>query len=426
MTAPSNMVEAHAHIAAYGQSLELTDLSGCTDVDECLDLIARERSRLSAHSSHSPAWIRMHGARIEGWKSARWPTLPELDAASGDHPCVVMSFDHHAALANSAAIAAAGLVPGVPIPPSGVVCVDADGHATGLLLEHAAYAAWYAAPEPTPLERACHVRIALQRLAAMGFSEVHDMHSQAWLGPILADLQRTGDLPASVWLYPPVAEIDSAAARRHEWESARIRLAGAKVFADGTLNSRTALMLHPYRDALADLPRGKAMVTPADLAAAVRRTAGLGIGLSVHAIGDAAVRMVLDAFEADTAPRQSERVLRIEHCELIDEADVPRFARLGVVCSVQPCHLLADIEALTRYVPHRLDRVLPLHDLVAAGCRPGDLLWFGSDVPIVRPDPGDSVYAAVRRARPDSPAPAIAPHQHIPEPLAWAAFHRAS
>ena len=206
----------------------------------------------------------------------------------------------------------------------------------------------------------------------------------------------------------------------------RLRLAGGKLFADGTLNSRTALMLAPYREPLPDHPRGRAMTTPRELDNAIRLTESLGLHLAVHAIGDGAVRMVLDAFERTATPRPSASRHRLEHAELIDEADIPRFARLGIVCSVQPCHLLTDIEVLTRQLPHRLHRVLPLRDLIQSGCGPGGddaLLWFGSDVPIVRPDPADSLQAAIHRRRVDMPeSAAIAWDQRLTESEARAAF----
>jgi len=167
------------------------------------------------------------------------------------------------------------------------------------------------------------------------------------------------------------------------------------------------------------------MMTEAQLGEAMALTERMGIGLAVHAIGDGAVRAVLNAYEGRDrrgAPSSFPR-LRIEHAELIDEAEVPRFAKLGVVCSVQPCHLLYDIEALTRGQPGRLDRVLPLRELISAGCKPGELLWFGSDVPIVRPHPGDSIQAAVHRSREGMETTnAIAPNQAISEAEAWAAF----
>jgi hypothetical protein len=433
--------EAHAHLFSLGESLQMTDLAPCSSVRECLDHVARAASRAP--------FARLHGARVEAWSDARWPTLAELDRAAPTTPVVILSFDHHAAVANSAALHAAGLTTGTPVPPNGVVCADpATGAPTGLLIEHAAFRAWDAAPEPDAPARRAAIAAALAHLASLGFDEVHDLHSQPWLGPILADMDRAGQLASlgfrELWLYPNVTDADHAVATRARWESPRLRLAGFKIFLDGTLNSRTAWMLEPYRDPVPAHPRGQCMLPLPELDAAMATAQRHGVGLAVHAIGDAAVRATLDAWEARHKGTEAQRhgvpasasgvvpsclcasvpSLRIEHCELIDPADVPRFAQLGVVCSVQPCHLLTDVEALTRYLPHRLDRVLPLADLIAAGCSPDNgLLWFGSDVPIVRADPHDSIQAATARRRLGAPeSEAIAWNQRITEAQAWRAF----
>lgn len=418
------MREAHAHLASLGESLAMPTLEGCRSLDECL-----ERVRAASNAASPGDWIRLHSARTESWPEARWPSLAELDAAAPNHPCILMSFDHHAAAANSAALSAAGVTPGQRIEPNGLVVVENSGRATGLLLEGAAYDVWGAAPEPTAEQRTQHLSAALAHLAQLGFTEVHDLHSQEWLGPALAQLERSGNLPLSVWLYPPAARLKADFASRSAWESPRIRLAGGKVFADGTLNSRTAAMLVDYRSPMPGMPRGQIMADPAALRKHLATSERLGLHLAVHAIGDGAVRFVLDAIEdvarsrPQTLRRAPNQRHRIEHCELIDAADVRRFGTLGVVCSVQPCHLLADIEALSRYLPHRLDRVLPLRELIDSGLAPGQDLWFGSDVPIVRADPADSIQAAVHRRRGDMPpAQAIAWDQRITEPEARAAF----
>ncbi len=420
------MREAHAHLASLGEALTMPTLEGCRSLAECLD-----RVRAAARRAAPGVFTRLHSARVEGWPEARWPSIAELDAAAPDNPCAIMSFDHHAAAANSAALAAARVLPGRPIEPNGVVVVDNSGRPTGLLLEGAAYAVWKSAPEHSAEQRTAHIAAALAHLAALGFSEVHDLHSQEWLGPTLAALERRGQLPLSVRLYPPANRLQADFAARAAWESPRLRLAGGKVFADGTLNSRTAAMLVDYRSPMPGLPRGQFMIDPAALRTHLATSEQLGLHLAVHAIGDAAVRFVLDAVEdvarartarARVAPRH-----RIEHCELIDEADVARFARLDVVCSVQPCHLLADVEALGRYLPHRLSRVLPLRDLIDSGLVPGRDLWFGSDVPIVRADPADSIHAAVHRRRVDMPQSlSIAWTQRITESEARAAFQSGS
>lgn len=426
------MREAHAHIAAFGQSLAMPSLAACESVGQCLDVLR------ALASKPNPPFLRLHSARVQAWTDPRWPTLDELDrACTGPDgrpvPCVIMSFDHHAAAANTAALKLAGLTPGQIVPPNGRVDTDpATGRPSGLLVEQAAYRAWEAAPEPSPSERRGFVREALRALSAHGFTEVHDLFSQDWLGPELAELERSGELPVRhVRLYPAVEALPRVHAGRSAWESSRVQLAGGKLFADGTLNSRTALILDTYHEPLPDAPQGRWMLAQDELEAGIRLTESLGLHLAVHAIGDAAVRRVLDALQAVATRREPDNRHRIEHAEIVDEADVPRFASIagGVVCSVQPCHLLTDIEVLRRQLPHRLHRVLPLRDLIQAGCAPtsprGDLplLWFGSDVPIVRPDPEDSLLASTQRRRSDQPpAAAIAWDQRLTRTEALAAF----
>jgi predicted amidohydrolase YtcJ len=422
----------------HGRELTQLDLAECTGIEECLDRLREEADRLDGVDPSGRRWLLANGVRTESWVERRWPTLEEIDRATlgggGTRRCAaVMSFDHHALVANSPALTAAGIEAGSADPPGGVIVRDQRGRMTGLLLEAACWRVRQRVPELSPAERLDALRAGIADLARHGFVQVHDLLSPSWLGPALAKLGRIGELGIEVWLYPAIDELVGVHAGRGEWESERVRLAGGKIFVDGTLNSRTAWVLTPYADGLAAWLRGQAMMTPAQMREALALTRRLGVGLAAHAIGDAAVRAMLDAGEellrgqGGPDPGAGVPWLRIEHCELIDERDVPRFAELGVVCSVQPCHLLYDIEALERGCPGRLDRVLPLRELVEAGCRAGELLWFGSDAPIVRPDPMDSIIAATRRGRVvgspgGPPSRTIAPGQAIDEVSAWAAF----
>jgi hypothetical protein len=379
----------------------------------------------------------LHSARVQAWREGGWPTLDQLDAASEGPdgravPVVILSFDYHSAMANTAAMSLAGLpAPGTPVGRTGVVCADRAGRATGLLLEEAAFTAWEAAPEPTGEARVAAIERALASLAALGFDEVHDLHSQTWLGPLLAGLDRAGRLPLRVALYPALRDLEAVAGGRGQWEGDRLVLGGGKLFADGTLNSRTAFMLHPYAHPDPHVgPLGKAMVTGTELDTHLTTCAALGLELAVHAIGDGAVRMTLDACErfSQLSGQPTDKLLRIEHCELIDERDVERFAKLGVVCSVQPCHLLTDEPVLRREfsggggTPRRLSRVLPLRELIESGLEPGRSLLFGSDAPIVRPNPEDSIVAAVHRSSAARTFEPVAPEQAISEEVAWACF----
>lgn len=424
--------EAHAHIAAHGRAMSMERFESRTGVDDFLQHVAASAARARAAdegdgtrrsrsglAKDASSWLLGGGARVEGWSDPRWPTLKELDAATGPRPACIWSFDYHALLINSAAMRALDIAEDAADPPNGRIVRDDQGRLTGLMLESAAKLVWSRIPEPGPELRRAQVEAALADLAGHGFVEIHDLLSPPWLGPLLGELDRAGRLPARILLYPPLADLDATLATQKRWGSDQVTLAGAKLFADGTLNSRTAWMLHPYADPLPGLPCGQQMLTREDLTSAMQRVWSMSLGLAVHAIGDAAVREVLNAFQCSMSSLHpsvpsSLPALRIEHAELIDEADVPRFARLGVVASVQPCHLLTDIEVLRRQLPHQLSRVLPLRELIDSGCLPGELLWFGSDTPIVRPHPRDSVQAAVHRRRADMPpSDAIAPEQSI-------------
>ena len=411
----TNLREAHAHLVAHGRSASMVQLASARSAADAL-----ERLRAGADVLSPGAWLLGTGARPESWPERGWPVLGELDAAIPDRPVLAWCFDHHAVMVNSLALRATGIEDTTPDPAGGVIVRDRAGRPTGELLETAALRAWSAVPEPTLAESRAHLERALADLAALGFVEVHDLKSEWWLGPMLADLDREGRLPIAVHLYPLVDDLPGVAAGRRAWESDRVRLAGGKVFTDGTLNSRTAWMLDPFVDPIPDHPRGTPMMTDGEIDAAIGACERLGLGLAAHAIGDGAVRAVLDAVER-VCPRACR--VRVEHAEIVDRADVPRFARLGVVCSVQPCHLLTDVEALRRLLPHRLDRVLPLRELIDAGCEPGRLLLFGSDTPIVRPDPADSIQAATARHRTGEPSEAaIAREQAVSEAEAWACF----
>lgn len=412
----------------HGRGLAMLRLDAVHSVAECLDHV-----RASASKPHHPgSWLLGIQLRPEGWTEARWPTMHELNAACPDRPCCLMSFDHHSVVVNSLAFAQAGFTPSDSDPANGIIVRNAAQEPTGVLLESAAMIAWNAAPEPTDAERRTHVQAALHDLASMGFAEVHDLLSPRWLGPMLAELADANALPLRVGLFAPIDDLPSQAEAAARWtRPGKVELLGGKVFADGTLNSRTAWMLHLYREPLSDLPYGKPLVNVASIRHNIRQCNDLGLGLAVHAIGDAAVRCVLDSAEHERSrARPVERAgalqkswLRVEHAELIDAADIPRFRDLDVVASVQPCHLLTDIEVLNREMPDRLDRVLPLRELIDAGAEPGRLLIFGSDTPIVRPNPEDSIQAAVHRRRTGQPqSEAIGWSQRITESECSAAF----
>lgn len=421
--------EAHCHILAHGEALALPSLRDCATAAVALEEVARRCAE-----APPGAWVRFHSARPESWPEGQWPSLQELDEAAGGRPVVLFSLDLHSAMGSSAALAAVGLHAGQRVGEHGVVC-ELDGAATGVALEEAGKALWDAAPRPTEADLLAYAAAALADFARLGYRQVHEMHMPVELPRVLRGLEREGRLAVeSVLVYAPVRRLREVWQGRREWESERVALAGGKVFTDGALNSRTAHMLSDYASPRPGFPRGMVVTDDAGLDAAVAIAESVGLPLAIHAIGDAAVRSVLDAVERNR-PRaasggaagrgMAEGVggYRVEHCQFVAPEDVGRFAALGLVASVQPCHLLSDIEPTRRLLPHAEDRVLPLRDMIDSGLEPGVGLLFGSDAPVVRPDAEDSILAATNRRRAEMPErEALGPGQAISEAEAWACF----
>ncbi|MGP1347142.1 MAG: amidohydrolase [Phycisphaerales bacterium] len=448
----THLRDAHLHLLPYGASLAQIDLSRATSVHEALALIAAEARRRrddpDAQRTLHP-WIIGYAYRAEATRERRFPTRAELDEAAGNAPAIINSFDMHAASASSAILRAAGIDVRTPDPPGGAIQRDPNtGEPTGYLLETARFLLRDAEPKPTPERRMGELRASLDDLSARGFVELHDMYATAGLAESLLELDERDELSHTVWMYAVpecIADLEDIMRRRtpdgRTSPSGRIRFAGLKLFTDGTLNSRTASMLEPFADPIEAHPRGTPLFTDDRLAQHFLWARERGHAIATHAIGDAAVRQVLDCWESvssggtssggtglrpvSSASSLTNNIppLRIEHAQFIHPDDIDRFPSLGIVASMQPCHLLPDMEALQRLTPHAIDRVFPLRDLIDVAHRhntdPADLIWLGSDAPVVPPAPADNIQAAVHRRRADTPpSAAIAPRQAIDESLA--------
>lgn len=409
----TNLREAHAHVFQLGRSLTMADLSSCDSRAEAIDRLATHAAQLAPDE-----WVLAHGIRIDGWNDPRYPSIDELDHACDRRAVCAWCFDYHALCASSRAFDHAKINKNTQFD-HGRVELDESGAPTGVLLEHAALAMWNSVPEPSESQRHALVRDACDHLEALGFVEVHDLKAQPWLGTVLSDLIRSREISMRATLYPLEVDLVPTIESRSSWHQS-LTLGGMKIFTDGTLNSRTAWMLEPFADAPAAHPSGTPMMSEQQIMGACRFAQSHGLPIAAHAIGDGAVRAVLDAIESTGCAHSN---CRIEHAELIHPDDLGRFIELGVVASLQPCHLLPDIEALRKAVPDRLDRVLPIRALIDSGLAPGAGVLFGSDVPIVRANAEDSIQAAIHRRRKgmDS-SEAIALEQAISEEEAWACF----
>jgi len=300
---------------------------------------------------------------------------------------------------------------------------------TGVLLEAACNAMYAAQPVDSSAQRSEQLKLAIDDLRGKGFVEVHDMKATPELAELLLEMDDRGELDGfSVTMFAVPDEFERVKKVLRfavpQDTGLPVRFGGLKLFIDGTLNSRTAWMLQPFADPIPAHPTGIPNYTPEQIEMYMRRAHHERFDIAAHAIGDGAVRALLDAYEAVEKQFGEEPgfTLRIEHAQFIDKSDIPRFARPGkkrsIIASLQPCHLLTDMEAIERLVPDRADRSFPLKDLIdaaaTAGRDPADMIYLGSDSPIVPADPADNLQAAVHRRRAGMDADrAIAPAQAI-------------
>jgi predicted amidohydrolase YtcJ len=406
-TITPGFTDAHIHVRAWARSVGEIDLTGCTSRDQVLERVQRF---MSAHPGD--------GAVVgRGWEDHGWRERPDrgaLDPITGDRVVLLHSKDFHNLWVNSAALRRGGVGRDTPDPPGGTIGRDASGEPNGLLHEHAVRLCARLDSAAAESDDALLDR-AIARLHANGVTAVHVFEGEE--SRRLLERRAGGGRPR-VRVLMHVAHTELEAALSEGLASGTgdtwFRTGSLKLFVDGTLGSRTAALLAPY-DGTTDT--GRELIAPPELAGIVRRAMESGLAVAFHAIGDRAVRSALDAVEAaaDAAPRVT-LPPRIEHVQLLDPADLPRFARLGVAASMQPSHCVSDIELAERGWGSRREWTYPWRSLLESGAR----LAFGSDAPVEPPDPVLGLAAALTRSRPGGVA--HAPGQRIGWDAALAAY----
>jgi predicted amidohydrolase YtcJ len=390
------LTDAHVHILWYALNREQVDLAGTQTLEAAL-----ERVRARAATLQGDAWLIGHGWDQGPW-GIDWPTARALDAVTGERPTVLRRRDGHSAWVNSAALRRAGIDAATPDPAGGQILRDAEGEATGILLEHAAELLDGLTPEPSPAQRFNALRRALDEAVSYGMTGIHcpsinAAEAQANLHDLKL-LYEQGDLPLRCLVHLPLDGLDAAIQLgiRSGLGDRWLRIGGVKLFADGTLGSQTAEMLAPFAGSQ---NHGTSMLPEEELYALARRASQAGLSIVVHAIGDAANRKVLDAIAE--APRPAEAAgrpalpHRIEHAQVLHPSDIARFAELGVIASMQPIHCTSDIDAAERLWGERCATAYAWRSLL----RSGATLAFGSDAPVEPLNPWLGVHAAVTRQR---------------------------
>jgi len=388
-TVTPGLCDAHLHLVAWARARREVRLEGLRSRREVLDAVARH---IAAHPGTEPVVGR--GWVAEGWEAP--PDRASLDAVSGERVVLLHSKDYHALWVNGVALDRAGVTRTTPDPEGGILLRSPAGEPTGVAREHAVLLFQPLEPPPAfddDLERA---REAASILHAEGVTAIHDFEGEHEAGVLRALAGGPGPR-LRVLMHVSRAGLDaalSAGIRSGDGDDG-FRWGALKLFADGTLGSRTAAVLEPFDDAGGC---GLELLAPAELRELVARAYAGGLSVAVHAIGDRAVRNALDAFEANH--RVEVRLMpRVEHAQLVHSRDLPRFAALGVAASMQPIHCTSDIPLVERAWATRAAHSYPWRALLESGAR----LAFGSDAPVEEPRPALGLHAAVTRARADRP-----------------------
>ena len=403
--------DAHIHLVAWARSRIELDLFGSLSRAEALARVARA---VAARPESAPLVGR-------GWDSNRWSESPDrasLDAVSGQRPVLLHSKDFHALWVNSAALERAGVTRTTPDPAGGVLERNSRGEPTGVVREHAVRLFASVLPADSLASDLTRVREAVGALHAQGITSVHDFEGAAE-HRVLRELTRGGGprLRVLMQIAHPDLEHALALGLASGTGDDHFRIGALKLFAAGTLGSQTAAMLEPYEGGAG---RGLELIPPAELRAIVARAAQGGLSIAIHAIGDRAVRSALAAFqEAGSTLRRLALPPRIEHVQLLDPADLPRFVELGVAASVQPIHCTSDIDNARRHWGARAERSYPWRSLLERGVR----LAFGSDAPVETPETAAGLHAAVTRQRADgTPEAGFVPAERMPLDAALGAY----
>jgi predicted amidohydrolase YtcJ len=379
--------DAHTHLGGAGQTKLNVDLTGVKSLHEML-------AKVKAFAGSAPPGHWLIGGNWDHtlWASKKLPTRQDLDSVTGDHPAFLDRIDGHISIANSAALKAAGITGKTAPPQGGAIDLDASGEPTGILRESAQALVEKVIPPPTHDERRRGDELAIADAVSHGITSVQDFSDwQDFL--IFEELEREGRLRVRIteWL-PFKAPLSNLLDMRahHDGNDPMLHTGFLKGFMDGSLGSRTAAMKEPFADDAGN--SGLPQYTQAQLNQMAVERAKAGFQLGFHAIGDQAAAMALDAFSQPGVSTSARN--RIEHAQVVDPADIPRFKQLGVIASMQPNHLLTDMN----WAEDRLGSKRAAYSYAwKAFLDAGVPLAFGTDYPVEPITPFRGLYCAVTR-----------------------------
>ncbi|WP_426336480.1 amidohydrolase [Pseudoduganella sp. R-31] len=386
------LIDAHGHVFGLGEVATSADLYSPPSLQAAQASVAR-----FAQANPQRKWVIGKGWNQETWKLGRFPNVAELDAVVSDRPAAMERIDGHAMWVNSKALEAAGITKDTKDPEGGKIERDANGNASGILVDTAMEFVYKVLPKPSEAEARAMLDGALGILSSVGLTSVHDAGIDAGADRLFREYADQGKLTTRVYAMigdvGPDFEQLSKNGPLPSYADGHYALAAVKLYSDGALGSRGAALVHPYSDA--PYTRGLLFNSDAAIRAKMEKAMKAGYQVNVHAIGDAGNKQILDSFAqlGKQYPLAAKRH-RIEHAQVVQPADIPRFKQLAIVPSMQPTHATSDQNmAEQRVGPERIKGAYAWRTFLKQGSR----IACGSDFPIESPNPLQGIHAAVTR-----------------------------
>ena len=383
------LTDAHAHLYGQGFLAISLDLAGTPSLEDAVGSIERYAS-----DNRRATWILGRGWNQVMWPVKEFPNASDIDPVVSDRPVWMRRIDGHAGWANTKALEIAGINDDTADPIGGKILRDDNGKATGVLIDKAMALMDRNVPTPTRKDiRKAYLK-AIESLLALGMTGMHDAGISITEAEVLISMANDKELDMRVYamLSDAGENLDAMGKPLKRYGNDRLNIQAVKLYSDGALGSRGAAMIEPYSDD--EENRGLPFYTQDELDSFVQKSNDMGFQVGIHAIGDLGNRMALDAFEKAQGGKVSPLRNRIEHSQIIAPEDIPRFAELGVIASMQPIHATSDMNmAEDRIGAERIMGGYAWRRLLDSGA----IIASGSDFPVEKPNPFLGLYAAVTR-----------------------------
>lgn len=392
-SAVPGLVDAHGHVHAYGLSLLEVSCAGAASEDACAARVA-ERAR----SVPAGTWIQGRGWDQNTWPGGRFPTAEALSKVAPAHPVALARVDGHAVWVNAKALEIAGIGKDTPEPAGGKIVRGPDGQPTGVLVDNAMELVRVKIPKPSAREIEDTLLHAMQALAAVGLTAVHDAGVDKDTLEVYRALAASDRMPLRVYaMLDGQAPMPELLAQMALWkktpEVGWLTVRSVKMYADGALGSRGAALYEPYSDDPGNT--GLRVTDQPELVRRVHEVVSRGFQPNVHAIGDRASAQVLEAFIGEGEAAKALRP-RVEHLQILQPKDAPLLKQAGAIASMQPTHCTSDAPWAEERLGHGTPRQKGAYAWRQA-LDAGAVLALGSDFPIESPDPRAGLYSAETR-----------------------------